>query len=76
MNGPSKIEGDYMSQWVLKSNGIVVPRLALIPPNVSYIHGPVKINKRYDFDGLIERICGTTMTSKKTNKPEVKEEWE
>ena len=53
MIGPAKIEGNEIAQWVLISNGNVVPRDNLIPLNVSYIQIPVGIKRIYTFDYLI-----------------------
>ena len=44
-----------MAQWVLKANGLVVPRRSVRPLHQSEIHSPSEQSKRQAFDTLIER---------------------
>ena len=48
-----------MSQWILKSNGNIVPRRSSQPLKVDEVHSNKEINNRDIFDELIERIWGT-----------------
>jgi hypothetical protein len=59
-----------MCQWVLKSNGKVVPRRSVRPLNPSEIHSEVEIRKRKVFDELIERRHGTSINPPKPMKGE------
>ena len=72
----TKEEGNEMSQLFLKPNGNVLPRRTLRPINIADIHSPVKINKMYTFDAIIERRWGLSMDPPKTNEPEIKDQWE
>ena len=46
--------GNEMAQWVLKANGLVVPRHFVCPFHQSEIHSPSEQSKRHAFDTLIE----------------------
>ena len=61
--GPARGAGNEMAQWILKTNGRVVPRRSLRPLKVDEIHSPVEIKEREVFDDLIKRRWGTPMTS-------------
>ena len=39
-------EGNEMTQWVLKSNGNVVPRRTVRPLHVNELHNPQEVKKR------------------------------
>ncbi len=56
---PAKGAGNEMSQWILKSNGHVVPRRTSRPLTVAELHSVMEVKKRKIFDGLIERRWGT-----------------
>lgn len=66
--GPSRGEGNEMSQWVLKSNGRVVPTRNVRPLKTEELHSPVEIKKRKVFDELIERRWGNSI-----NPPKIQE---
>lgn len=50
-----------MAQWILKANGRVVPRHSLRPLKVDELHLVTELKKQEIFDGLIERIWGTSI---------------
>ena len=50
-----------MAQWILKSNGYVVPRRTLPPLHVNELHSPDEYKKRKSFGALIERRWGTSI---------------
>ena len=54
-----------MSQWVIKANGIVVPRRSSRPLTVSETHSHTDIRKREIFDELIERRHSTSINPPK-----------
>ena len=58
--GPSKDSGNQMSQWILKSNGKVVPRRTLRPLRKEEIHSPVEEKKREIFNALIRKKLGNS----------------
>ena len=68
-----------MSQWILKSNGKVVPRRMVRPLRVEEKHSPVEEKKRQIFEALIRRKLGNSCIHKPS---EIKmsgaddEEWE
>ena len=51
--GPAKGEGNEMAQWILKSNGNVVPRRSLRPLTVSETASETEQKKRETFTALI-----------------------
>ena len=57
--GPSKGEGNEMSQWVLKSNGQVVPRRTVRPLHIDEINSDALKKMRESFDAKIEAKLGT-----------------
>jgi hypothetical protein len=59
--GPATGAGNEMSQWVLKSNGNVVPRRTVRPLRVDELHSPEELKKREIFGALIERRWGTSI---------------
>ena len=59
--GPSRGEGNEMSQWVLKSNGQVVPRRTLRTLKPEELRSETEIKKRNLFDKLVEKRHGTSM---------------
>ena len=63
--GPEKGEGNEMAQWLLKSNGNVVPRRFSRPLMVSKTHSPTEIHKREIFDELIGRRHSTSINPPK-----------
>jgi hypothetical protein len=66
--GPARGEGNEMSQWVLKGNGKVVPRISVRPFNPSEIHSEVETKKRKVLYELIERRHGTSINPPKPMK--------
>ena len=60
--GPAMGKGNEMYQWVLKTNGNVVPQHTVRPLKVDEIHNPVEKKKRKTFDSLIERRRGTALS--------------
>ncbi len=65
-----------MAQWVLKSNGNVVPRRTLRPLQVDKLHNATEAKKREVFDGLIERRWGTSITPPIVDTTSDDEHWE
>ena len=59
--GPARGEGNKIAQWVLKANGLVVPRLSVRPLHQSEVHSPSEQSKRQAFDTLIERRYGNSI---------------
>ena len=64
-----------MAQWILKSNGKVVPRRSLRPLRVEEIHSPEETKKREIFTALIERRWGTSFTPPNETSPTDDEIW-
>jgi hypothetical protein len=60
--GPARGKGNEMAQWILKSNGQVIPRRSLRPLKVEETHSDREKDMRRIFDRLIERRWGTAMT--------------
>ena len=60
--GPARGAGNEMAQWILKSNGNVVPRRTVRPLTVAEFNSSVEIKKRATFDALIERRWGTAIS--------------
>ena len=63
MLGPTCGEGNEMAQWVLKANGLVVPRRSVRPLHISEVHSPSEQSKRQAFDALIERRYGNSIVT-------------
>jgi hypothetical protein len=59
-----------MFQWVMKGNGMVVPRRSSRPLNPSEIHSEVEIKKTNVLDELIERRHRTSINPPKPMKCE------
>ena len=59
--GPSRGEGNEMSQWVLKSNGKVVPRRTLRPLKPEELRSETETKKRNLFDKLVAKRWGTSI---------------
>ena len=59
--GPTTGAGNYMAQWILKSNGYVVPRQNLIPLHIDELQSPEEQKKWNIFGALIERRWGTSI---------------
>ena len=53
-----------MAQWIIKANERVIPRRTSRPLKVDEIHSETDLKKCDIFDGLIDRIWGTS-----TNPP-------
>ena len=63
--GPARGVGNAMCQWVLKSNGNVVPRRSLRPLTTAEIHSPTEIKRREVFDELICKRHGDSVSPPK-----------
>ena len=61
-----------MAQWVLKTNGRVVPGRTARPLNDAEFFRKVEIIKYEIFDALIERKLGMSMIPPKEEIPEFK----
>ena len=61
--GPARGEGNELSQWVLKSNGNVVPRWTVWALQLAEIHSDTEKHKWDIFDALIERRWGSPMST-------------
>ena len=48
--GPTKNEGNTMSQYVLTSNGTIVPRRTVRPLNTEELYNPDEVRERENFD--------------------------
>lgn len=66
--GPARGEGNEMCQWILKSNGEVVPRRTHRPLSVAEQYSEEEKSRRLLFDQLIERRHGTAMSPPKPSK--------
>ena len=69
--GPARGEGNELSQWVLKSNGNVVPRRTVRALQLDEIHSDTEKRKRDVFDALIERRWGSPMSTPNTDDTEM-----
>ena len=69
--GPARGEGNELSQWVLKSNGNVVPRRTVRALQLAEIHSDTEKRKRDVFDALIERRWGSPMNIPNTDDIEM-----
>jgi hypothetical protein len=65
--GPSRTEGNEMAQWILKSNGEVVPRRSHRPLKTEEIHSETENEKRSIFNDLIEKRHGTATRPSNTD---------
>ena len=63
--GPASGDGNEMCQWVLKSNGRVVPRQSVSPLQAAELHSPQQVKLHSDFDALIEMRYRTSITPPK-----------
>lgn len=68
--GPARGEGNEMCQWVLKSNGNVVPRRSLRPLKPEELRSETENDKRKLFDALIAKRHGTSMNKPKPHSSE------
>jgi hypothetical protein len=68
--GPAKGEGNEMAQWVLKSNGNVVPRRTLRLLKVEDLNSETEIRSYNLFDSLIEKRWGTSMNPSPETTPD------
>ena len=60
-------EGNELSQWVLKSNGNVVPRRTVQELQLAKLHSDTEIRKQAIFDALIEKRWGSPMSTPNTD---------
>jgi hypothetical protein len=75
--GPATGAGNEMAQWVLKCNGMVVPRRSLRPLQVAEMHSPEEKERRKIFDACIARKLGTSVTPPSQGAiDELQETWE
>ena len=78
--GPATGAGNEMSQWVLKSNGKVVPRRSVRPLQVAEKHSGVEEQKRKIFDACIADRWGTSTIPPRPDgqapADELEEKWE
>ena len=58
--GPSDGRGNEMSQWILRVDGIVIPRQTVRPLTQSELDSPVEKTKRKAFDEAISRKLGNS----------------
>ena len=63
MLGPACGKGNEMAQWVLKENGLLVPRRSAHPFRQSEIDSPSEQSKHPAFDTLIERRYGNSIVA-------------
>ena len=61
--GPARWEGNELSQWVLKSNGNVVPCRTVQALQLAEEHSDTEKRKQDIFDALIERRWGSPMST-------------
>ena len=64
--GLTRGEGNEMAQWVLKANGLVVPRHSVHRLHQSEVHSPSEQSKCQAFDALIERRYGNSIVAPTT----------
>ena len=69
--GPARGEGNELSQWILKSNGNVVPRRTVRALQLAEIHCDTEKRKWDVFDALIERRWGSPMSTPNTDDTEM-----
>ena len=69
--GHARGEGNELSQWILKSNGNVVPRPTVQALQLAVIHSDTEKRKRDVFDALIERRWGSPMSTPNTDDTEM-----
>ena len=67
--GPAREEGNELAQWVLKSNGNVVPHQTVWQLQLAELHSNTEKQKHAIFDVLIERRWGSPMS--KPNKDDM-----
>ena len=65
--GPAQGEGNELSQWVLKSNGYMVPCRTVPALQLAEVHSDTEKRKRDIFDALIERRWGSPMSTPNTD---------
>ena len=65
-----------MAQWILESNGHVVPRRTLRLLHVDELHSPEEQKKRDIFGALIERRWGTSLNPPPISSPSEDDIWE
>ena len=63
--GPARGQGNEMCQWILKSNGKVVPRRSLRPLTTAELHSPIEIQRRKVFERLIQSHLGDSINLSK-----------
>ena len=72
--GPARGEGNEMCQWVLKSNGRIVPRRSLRPLTVAELHSSTEIQRRQTFNELIKKKLGDSINPPKEEVMEVNDD--
>lgn len=76
--GPASGEGNKMAQWILKSNGRVVPRWMVRPLRVEEMSSETEKQKCNLFDSLIMKTHGSPLgiETKNQDSDKKEEEWE
>ena len=59
--GPAKGDGNEMAQWILKSNGRVIPRRTCHPLNIAEKNSETEKAKQSVFDMLIRAKLGDSL---------------
>ena len=68
--GPAENAGNQMAQWILKSNGRVIPCRTCRPLKEDEINNPIEIRKRKLFDELVRAKLGDSFTPMTTQDVE------
>ena len=68
--GPAENVGNLMTQWVLKSNGKVIPCRTLRALTKEEVHNPSEIRKREVFDKVISDVLGDSITPLVSEAPQ------
>ena len=60
--GPYKVEANEMAQWILNTNGRVVPSNTAVPMTTAQLNNETEKNKRTISDQCISKLLGTSMS--------------
>jgi hypothetical protein len=74
--GPARTEGNEMAQWILKSNGEVVPQRSHRPLKTEEIHSETEKAKRTICNDLIEKRHGTATRPANTDADANENNWD
>ena len=66
--GPARGIGNEMCQWILQSNGKVIPRCTLQPLNTAELHSPSEQLKQVTFDTSIRQRLGDSLSMPKPSE--------